>query len=231
MEHGESPRNPWNPATYYTETFPFLCFQQRVIPVLYSSPGLEQKHWYEHTHHLKKNKLNNTINAAPTKHRQRRRGCASCSALVERMHRSGSSKWAMRCFNKNRRARLQDHEWWIGGMDINTSWRCSVYSYQGLLYHVPLLQCHQEQVMIFFHQENYLDCTGIPGIPVNPLAPHGTLALGCQKPGAWRPCQTPGGQVLGSGTMLGQRPWRYPKNKVLVFVNASIFSKIRSLIV
>ena len=48
-------------------------------------------------------------------------------------------------------------------------------------YHVPLLQHHQEQVMIFFLQENYLDFRGIPG---KLLAPHGALALGCQKPGA-----------------------------------------------
>jgi len=79
MEQGESPRNPFNPATY-TETFPLFSTQ---------SPGLEQKNDMD-TPATPTKKLNNAINAAPTKHRQRRRGCASCSALVERMHRIGS---------------------------------------------------------------------------------------------------------------------------------------------
>ena len=45
----------------------------------------------------------------------------------------------------------------------------------------PFLQHHQEEVMIFFLQENDLHFRGIPG---KPLAPHRALALGCQKPGA-----------------------------------------------
>lgn len=171
---------------------PFLCFQQRVIPVLYSSPGLEQKQWYEHTHHPKKNKLNNTINAAPTKHRQRRRGCASYSAVVERMHQSGSWKWAMRCFNKNRRARLQDHEWWLRGDGYQYILEVFLYTHTRVYCIMfPFFNITKNRVMIFFLQENFPSTSEV--YPVNPWPRPWGLGFGMPKtrcltslPNTWR---------------------------------------------
>ena len=41
-----------------------------------------------------------------------------------------------------------------------------------------------------------LPIPSIPRPPTTTATEAGALALGCQKPGAWRPCQIPGGQVL-----------------------------------
>lgn len=197
MEHGESPRNPWNPATY-TDTFPLFSTQ---------SPGLEQKQGYGHTHHPhKKNSttpsmlhLRNIVkgDVAAPRTVLLLRGCIKVE--VENEQRDASAKTGeLSC------KIMKDDS---GGMDINTSWRCSVYSYQGLEYHVPLLQHHQEEVMIFFLQENDL---GFTGIPVNPWPRPRGLGFGMPKtrcltslPNTWRtgPWQRHG--------CWGPRPWRY----------------------
>lgn len=98
----------------------------------------------------------------------------------------------------------------------------SVYSYQGLLYHVPLLQHHQEQGDDLFSPGKFsLDFRGIPGKPLAPAM--GPWLWDAKNPVLDVLAKHLEDRSLAAAWVLGQRPWRYPNNKVLVFVNASIF--------